>query len=57
MALVKHVRDYSASRLTCSGANLLRFKTRQGSVTQGAKWWKTYDRCALQEVKYVSVVM
>jgi hypothetical protein len=57
MASVKQVRDYPASRLTGSGANLLPFKTREVSVTQEARWWKTPERCSAQEVKYVCVVM
>jgi hypothetical protein len=57
MASVKEVRDYLDSHLTGSGTNLLRFKTRQVSVTQEARCWKISERCDLQEVKYARVVM
>jgi hypothetical protein len=57
MASVKQVRNYPASRLIGNGANLLRFETRQVLMTQEARWWKMSERCALQEVKYVCVVM
>ena len=57
MESIKQVRDYSASHLTGICANLLRFKTRQVPVYQEARWWKISERCALQEVKYVCVVM
>lgn len=38
MASVKQVRDYPASHLTDSGANLLHFKIHQFPMTQKARW-------------------
>ena len=57
MASVKEVRGYPASRLTGSGANVLHFRTRQVPVIEDARWWEISERCALEEVKYVWVVM